>query len=271
MKFRTIGLLLLTAALLAGCASQSQVSSQDPRVLYDEALRQLEAGKYQKAQTLLQRLVLSAPGLSYIDSVQYNFAMTFFGNEDYHLAVAEFRRLINSFPRSELLDDAALMIGKSYFEAAPNHVGLDQSDNDDAIRELKAFLEDYPASNRRSEGEQLLSRAIEKMVSKQYLAGRQYYRMGNRVSARLYLEDLVTEYPESPFAPEALLLLAKLDEKDNKLTDARDKLNNLLNAFPKAPAAAKATEMKAKLESKIAAQAAKDSTAAAQLNGEKGD
>ncbi len=271
MLLRSLLVLTVLAAVFAGCSSQKQVSSTDPRVLYDEALRQLEKGKYQNAQNLLQRLILSAPGLSYIDSVQYHYAMTFHGLQDYHLGVAELRRLINAFPRSELIDDAALMVGKFYFEAAPNHVGLDQSDTDAAIRELKAFLEDYPESDRRTEGEQLLSQAVEKMVQKQFLAGRQYFRMGNRASARLYLEDIITEYPESPRVPEALLLLARIDIKEDKLTDARDKLSNLINAFPKSDAAGKAAEMKAKLESKIAEQAAKDSAAAAQLNGNKGE
>lgn len=261
---------LLALALFAGCASQSQMSGADPRVTYDAALKKLENEKWADAQLLLQRVSLSAPGSSYIDSVQYYLAMSFFGNGDYHLAIAEFRRLANSFPRSELLDDAQYMVGKSYFLAAPGNVGLDQTDNESAIRELQAFLEEHPRSPLLVEATQLLSTAIEKRVRKQFQSGRQYFRMGNGESARLYLTDIITEYPESRYTPEALYLLARVDAKEGKLEDARDKLNNLINAFPDSKLTKRAAQMKLKIEKSIA-EAAADTAAAAQLNGGKSE
>ncbi len=258
------------AAFVFGCAAKSASSTIDPRPAYEEAVKKIDEGKFTDAQNRLQRLVLSHPGLSYIDSVQYYLAASYYGNQDYHLAVAEFRRLISSFPRSELVDDAQFMVGKSYFEAAPGNVGLDQTDTDAAIRELKSFVEDYPGSDRRTEGELLLSRAIERLVEKQFRAARQYFKMGNRVSSRIYFEDLITEYPESGFTAEALYFLAMIDEKEAKYADARDKLNNLVTTFPNSTFAPKAAKLKAKLEQKLA-ESAKDSAAAAQLSGSKGE
>jgi outer membrane protein assembly factor BamD len=258
------------AVFLSACAAKNSVTTTDPRPDYEEAVKKIDAGKFTDAQNRLQRLVLSHPGLSYIDSVQYYLAASYYGNQDYHLGIAEFRRLITSFPRSELVDDAQFMVGKSYFDAAPGNVGLDQTDTDAAIRELKAFVEDYPGSDRRSEGELLLSRAIERLVEKQFRAARQYFKMGNRASSRIYFEDLVTEYPESGFTPEALYYLAMIDEKEAKYADARDKLGNLMTTFPNSNFAPKAAKLKAKLEQKLT-EAAKDSTAAAQLSGSKGE
>ncbi|MGB5105440.1 MAG: outer membrane protein assembly factor BamD [Candidatus Zixiibacteriota bacterium] len=269
-KFSWMFLAAGLVALLAGCAAKNASSTVDPRVAYDQAVAKINDGKFMDAQNMLQRIVLSNPGLSYIDSVQYYFAMSYYGNEDFHLAVAEFRRLMSSFPRSALVDDAQFMVGKSYFDAAPGNVGLDQADTQSAIRELKAFLEDYPGSDRRAEGEIMLSRAIERLVEKQFRAARQYYRMGNRISARLYFEDLITEYPESGYTAEALFTLAQIDEKESKFIDARDKLNNLVATFPNSTFVPKAVKLKAKIETKIAA-AAKDSAAAAQLSEPKGE
>ncbi len=269
-KFSWMLLAAGLAALLAGCAANNATSNIDPRPAYEQAVAKINDGKFMDAQNILQRLILSHPGLSYIDSVQYYFGMSYYGNEDFHLAVAEFRRLITSFPRSALVDDAQFMVGKSYFDSAPGNVGLDQTDTQSAIRELKAFLEDYPGSDRRTEGELMLSRAYERLVEKQFRAARQYFRMGNRVSARIYFEDLITEYPESGYTAEALFVLAQIDEKELKFTDARDKLNNLVATFPNSTFVPKAVKMKAKLETKIA-EAAKDSAAAAQLSGSKGE
>jgi outer membrane protein assembly factor BamD len=242
---------VLMTLMIAGCAARQALVMTDARTQYESSLALYNHGKYDDAVLELQKLMFNYPGLSYIDSVDYYLGMAYAGREDYHLGIAEFRHVISSFPSSELIDDAQYMIGKCYFEAAPKAIGLDQSDTENAVKELTAFLEDYPSSDRRNDAELLLSKAIDKMVEKQFRSGRQYYRMGNRVSARLYLEDVVKEYGESRFIPEALFILAKIDQKEEKYADARDKLNNLMNAFPKSEYAGKAAKLKPDLEAKL--------------------
>jgi outer membrane protein assembly factor BamD len=119
---------------------------------------------------------------------------------------------------------------------------------------LEAFLEDYPLSDRRRAATELLTAAREKMVKKRFDAARQYYRMGNRISSRLYYEDIVTEHPNSRYAPESLFMLARIDVKEDKYVDARDKLNNLLSAFPEAEIAEKARELREEIRQKAAEQ-----------------
>ena len=255
MTLHRIGILTLgLTLLLAGCAArQATVSTGGARGQYDLAMKTYERHHYDEAILEFQKVLYNYPGLSYVDSVQFWFAMSYHGREDFHLAIPEFRRLITNFPNSELIDDAAFMIGKSYFDAAPKNVGLDQTDTENAIKELTAYLEDYPNSDRRHEGEFLLSQAIEKIVEKEFRAGRQYYRMGNLVSSRIYLEDVIKEHPDAKCIPEALYLLANIDEKQKHYSDARDKLNNLINTFPRSEFFAKAGKMKAKMEERIAA------------------
>jgi outer membrane assembly lipoprotein YfiO len=242
---------LVFALLIVGCAAQRTAVAPDARTQYDLAMNLYSHDHYDVAVLEFQKVLYNYPGLSYVDSAQYWFAMSYFGRDDYHLSIPEFRRLITNFPNSELIDDAAFMIGKAYYDAAPKHVGLDQTDTENAIRELTAYLEDYPMSDRRKEGELLLSQAIEKMVDKEFRAGRQYSRMGNVASSRIYLEDVIKEHPEAKCVPEALYLLAQIDEKQHKYSDARDKLNNLITTFPDSEYAAKATKLKAKMELKI--------------------
>ncbi len=242
--------------LLAGCAAQNATVAPDARSQYDFAMTAYNRHHYSQAILDFQKVLYNYPGLSYVDSAQYWYAMSYYGNEDYHLAIPEFRRLITNFPNSALLDGAAFMIGKCYYDAAPKNVGLDQTDTENAIRELTAFLEDYQSSGRRQEGELLLSEAIEKMTEKEFQAGRQYYRMSNLISSRIYLEDVIKEHPEAKCIPEALYMLARVDEKEKKYGDARDKLGNLIANFPKSEYAGKAAKLKTKMEAKMAASSA---------------
>ncbi len=254
-----VGMLLAIAAVsftllsIIGCAAGgSSGFIADPRAQYDLAMRLFEEGNYSEATKQFQRLLLGFPGLSYIDSAQYFYSRSYHEDGEYHLAVAEYRRVINNFPSSDLVDDAQYLIGKAYFDASPENPGLDQTDTEDAIRWLRTFLEDYPYSPRKVEAEQTLSQAIERLVSKQFKNGKQYYKLGYLSAARIYFEDLVTSYPESGRAPEALYLLARIDERQEKYGDARDKLNNLIHAFPDSEFAGKAKERLPEVERKVA-------------------
>jgi len=251
---RTILALALAALVLTilGCAAgNSSGFVTDPRAQYDLALREYHEGKYTDAIKQFQRLLLGFPGLSYIDSAQYYYADSYYKNGDYQLAIAEYRRLVNNFPNSELVDDSQYLIGRSYFESAPDNPGLDQTDTEAAVRWLRTFLEDYPYSARKVDAQQTLSQAIERIATKQFKNGKQYFKLGYLDAARIYFEDLVTSYPEANDTPEALFLLARIDEKQDKLTDARDKLNNLINAFPDSEFAGKAKDHLPEVEKKL--------------------
>jgi outer membrane protein assembly factor BamD len=242
-----------TVLLLVGCAVQESKTFPDPRDQYEYAKEKYEEGKYDTSVLAFQKVLFSYPGLSYVDSAQYWFAMSYYGREDYHLAAAEFRRLITNFPGSELADDAQFMIGKAYFEAAPDDPGLDQTDTKDAIKQLEAFLEDYPLSDRRQDGEELLLEARERIVTKQFRAAEQYRRLGNNQAARIYFEDIVTEHSYSRLVPKALFQLAEIDVEQKQYEEARDKLNNLMQAFPEHELVDNAARLKESVRKKLAA------------------
>jgi outer membrane protein assembly factor BamD len=247
-------LMIGCVVLLVGCAGQQHKLLPDARSQYQRALDKYESGHYDDAILEFQKVLFSYPGLNFIDSAQYYFAMSYYQRGDYHLAINEFRRLITQFTGSALSDDAQYMIGKSYLESAPGNTGLDQSDTEQAIKELQAFVEDYPNSDRQADGEKLLHQAQDKMVKKLYDEAHQYYRLGAHKSARLYFEMIVTEHSDSKYVPKALYMLAKVDMDEKKYTDARDKLKNLLSAFPDSDKVKDAKNLKRDAEKKIAEQ-----------------
>ncbi len=276
-KSQLIHTLLLIAVVglilaLVGCAAGGPSGLvSNPRAQYDYAMEKFTAGHYSEAIKQFQRLLLGFPGLSYIDSAQYYYARSYQESGEYHLAVGEYKRVVNNFPSSDLVDDAQYMIGLCYFQAAPDNPGLDQTDTEDAIRYLKNFINDYPYSPRKAEAEQTLAEATERIVTKQLKNGKQYYKLGYLKAARIYFEDLVTSYPKSDLAPEALYLLARIDERQEKYTDARDKLNNLINAFPDSEYAGKAKERLPELNQKVAEQNSSSSVESAQVSEDKSE
>lgn len=255
-------LMIGCVVLLVGCAGQQHKLLPDARSQYQLALDKYESGHYDDAILEFQKVLFSYPGLNFIDSAQYYFAMSYYGRGDHHLAINEFRRLITQFPSSALTDDAQFMIGKASFESAPSNTGLDQSDTEQAIKELQAFLEDYPNSDRRADGEKLLHEAQDRIVKKLYDEAHQYYRLGANKSSRLYFEMIVTEHSDSKYVPNALYMLAKIDVREKNYSDARDKLKNLLSAFPDSDKVRDAEKLKEDAEKKLADQQAEQSAQA---------
>jgi outer membrane protein assembly factor BamD len=224
--------IFLVLLLVAGCASTKKIGKGTADEQYELARKLYERGKYTDAEEAFRLLVFNHSGVSYIDSVQYFLGMCYFDDEYYILAVSEFRRLVKNFPHSTLADDGQLMIGKSYYLSAPGNVGLDQSDTYTAVTELENFIEDYPQSPLIDEATSLLRECKSKIAHKIYKSGEQYYKMGMKTAARVYLEEVVTDFESPEWRGCALYLLAKIDQSEDKLEDSEAKLTNLLREFP---------------------------------------
>jgi len=224
--------MLLTLFGIVGCSQIGSTRKSTADEQYEAAKSLYDRGKYYHAAEAFRLLIFNFSGVSYIDTVQNYLGMCYYNDEDYILAVAEFRRLTKSFPNSPLADDAQLMIARCYLKAAPDDVGLDQTDTYTAISELENFVEDYPDSPSIAEATALLEDARGKIAEKTFKSGEQYYKMGNYPSSRIYLESVVTDFTTAEWRGCALYLLAVIDQKEDKPEDARAKLTNLLREFP---------------------------------------
>ncbi len=230
---RVISLFVMVLTLLiVGCSSSGKFTKDNAEDQYAAAKNLYERGKYFQASEAFRLIVFNYSGVSFIDSVQYYLGMCYFKDKDYILAVAEFRRLTRNFPQSPLADDAQLMIGKCYFLSAPKNAGLDQSDTYTAISELENFIEDFPQSDLIGEAEELLAKCKARIAEKTFKNGEQYYKMGMYKAARIYLEDVVTNFDSPEWRGCALYLLAQIDRKEKKYEDSEAKLINMLQTFP---------------------------------------
>jgi outer membrane protein assembly factor BamD len=224
--------ILVLIAIVAGCSSIGNIRKENAEDQYEVARKLYDRGKYFQAAEAFRLMIFNFSGVSYIDSVQYFLGMCYFNDREYILGVAEFKRLVKNFPQSSLADDGQFMIGKSYYLAAPNNIGLDQTETYTAITELQNFVEDFPDSPLLDEGKQLLAECRAKITKKLYESGLQYYKMGMHQAARVYFEDIISERQSPEWRGCSLYLLAEMDIKEHKYADAALKLNNFLQTFP---------------------------------------
>jgi len=250
MKYALVLLLVILLVLLA-CAPGKVKLFDRPEDQYEYAKMLYVKGNYYLATEAFQTVIFRFHGTSLADSVTFYMGMCYYNQEDYILAVGEFKRLRLNYPNSPLADDAHYMTARSYFLDSPGNVGLEQDGVKDAIREIENFFEDFPNSAFRQNARELLDSCYCRLAHKDYKNGEVYYKIGDYQAARIYLEDVVTKYSCSEWVGKSLYRLGEIDYKEENYKDSRAKFKNFLNAFPEHEWAGRAAKRLEKVEEKL--------------------
>lgn len=111
---------------------------------------------------------------------KYEEAWRLLEQKDYRGSIARFREFLKKFPQSEFADNAQYWIGENYYALR---------EFDQAILEFDAVRRKYPNGDK-----------VPAALLKQGFA---FAELGDKIDARLILQDLVSRYPQSPEADKA--------------------------------------------------------------------
>jgi outer membrane protein assembly factor BamD (BamD/ComL family) len=164
----------------------------------------------------------------------YDLARAYTCEQDYTLAKLEFERVVNSYPQSTLVDDAAFGLAMSQYRQAPRNPGLDQQETERAKGSLEDFIAIYPRSERRKQADSVLTIIEGRLARKTFENGRLYLKLGADSAAMLYFQELWDEYTRSPYAPRALWLLADKARQEEKWELAIKRYEQLIAVYPDA-------------------------------------
>lgn len=252
------GLMILTVALIAGCAGTTTKLKGTAEDQYREAWREYQKKHYLRAIDGFQKLIYNFSGAPMVDSAQYYLAMSHFEQNDHFTAASEFERLVSTYPGSPFVDESQYMMGLCLYKATPTHYGLDQDELLRAIVVLRDFESDYPDSPSNADAHATIRLAEDRLARKRYEAGRQYLRLGQYQSAAIYFQKVIDEYTDSEWAARAYFCQGEIDFKQNKLNDARIKFDNFLIVYPTNKLAGNARKMLARIDRARAQSAQKD-------------
>ncbi|HEU4344308.1 MAG TPA: tol-pal system protein YbgF [Candidatus Binatia bacterium] len=157
----------------------------------EEELKQLrESLAAQSAQAALPPAEPAEAPAAESDAIKrdYGAATRALEQKDYKLAIGRFRDFLKKHPKSRLANNAQYWIGESYF-------ALRQFDQ--AILEFDAVRRKYP------QGEKVPAALLKQ--------GFAFAELGEKVNARLILQEVVEKYPQSPEAARAKQRLKTLE------------------------------------------------------------
>src|SRR3982074_3713887 len=145
-KFRPILLALLLAAPLACKPPFAPKIYPSADKLYEAAMAEYRAGRYDNAAKAFEKLTLDLPARDpRLPLAFYYLAQSQNKMGENLLAAATYNRLIDAFPQDSLVDDALYLSGRAYQEEW-RHPELDATYGNSALTAYQSLLASYPDS-----------------------------------------------------------------------------------------------------------------------------
>lgn len=190
--------------LMAGCSSSSPYQGLDAEQLYEIGLNEYEEGEFGNAVKAMDRLLISFGTSDLIRAARMLLAHAYYGKGDYLTARAEYIRFLDRFAGHADAPKASLGVCRSLVALSPQPE-RDQGYTLDAISICRNVVIDYGGTEEAATAATLANEMRMKMAEKEYLNADFYFRRRMYDSAIIYYQALVDLYPETEWAPKALL------------------------------------------------------------------
>lgn len=210
--------LLLAAAIASGCGGSLQ-ETQRGTADYDAGKAAYDRSDWYDAINDLKSYVEQFPGTEKTDDALYYLGRSYFGQKDYALASSQFDRLIRDFPQSPYQAPALYFLARcDDLDSRP--ALLDQTETRRALDRYKQFLDVYPNDEHAPEARDRVRALRDRLAEKRFRNGKLYVKLHQPRAAKLYLQDVLADYPDSKWAGDAALLLADVLLKEGKRNEA---------------------------------------------------
>lgn len=206
IRIHKILFLVLFAMILTSCANKDAIKPGDTvDVAFQKSKTLYEKGRFGEAARAFETVLSLGRGTEIAEESQYLLAESYFKNKEYLIAASEYRRYVTFHPRSDRRKDAEFMEALSYYKMSPRFK-LDQADTERAITLFRIFIGKYPDSDRVAEAAAYLDEMRLKLARKSFTSANMYFKLRMYVSAAMYYQITIDNYPETAFAEEALAL-----------------------------------------------------------------
>ncbi|MGM0668580.1 MAG: outer membrane protein assembly factor BamD [Gemmatimonadota bacterium] len=221
----------LLGGVLQGCSSTPPYQGLDGDALFELGAREFQEEDWDEAIRVFERFLFADPGHERIVEARMYLARAYFNREDYITLASEFSRILDRHPGNPLAPDAAWGVCRSYVALSP-HIQRDQGYTVQAVSACDNVVQDFGSFEVAVEAEALRGQMREKLARKTLIAGEFYYRRKLYDSGIIYFNDVLTSYPGTDSAAQALLRLHQSYTEigwDREAAEARERL---LREFP---------------------------------------
>jgi outer membrane protein assembly factor BamD len=209
------------AALLAACSNtpeDDRTATWSPNKLYAEAKDELNAGAYDKAIPLLERLEGRAAGTPLAQQAQLDRAYAHYKAGDQAQAHATLDRFIKLHPASPALDYALYLkgivnfndnLGVLSFVSRQDLSERDQKAAKESFESFRDLVTRFPDSRYTPDARARMTYIVNSLAQYEVHVARYYYTRGAYVAAINRAQAALADYRDVPALEEALFILMR--------------------------------------------------------------
>lgn len=203
-------ILVLITAMMSACSDgyQKLLKSTDYDLKEKKAKQYYNEAEYIKAIPLIEELIQVYRGVKDVEELYYYYPYCYYGQGNYEFASYYFTTFVETYPKSQYVEDARFMLAMCQVEMSPVW-SLDQGSSSRAIEALQLFANAHPNSEKIKECNELIDELREKMEKKAFEAARLYYDMRDYRAANVAFNNILIDYPETKRAEEVRYLIVK--------------------------------------------------------------
>jgi outer membrane protein assembly factor BamD len=223
---------------LAGCASvdADKTAGMSPNRLYSEAKDEMNAGAFDKAVTLLEKLEGRAAGTPLAQQAQLDKAYARYKSNEPAEALAALERFMKLHPASPALDYALYLkgiinfnddLGLLSFLTRQDLAERDQKASKESFEAFKELTTRFPESRYTPDARLRMVYIVNSLAQYEVHVARYYYNRGAYLAAVNRAQVALTEYRAVPALEEALFLVYKSYDALG-MSDLRDDAKRVL-------------------------------------------
>ena len=195
---KKICLLFLIICLIFGACSKFAIiqKSDNLDLKYKSAVKYYQNKEYIKASTLFEELIPILKGQADAEKAQYYYSYCQYYMGQLVLSAYYFKKFYETFPRSELAEEAYYMHCISLYEDSPEYE-LDQTNTKQALDAIQVFLERFPKTKYLEDCNSIVDKLVLKLEMKAYHQAKLFYKMRDYRACVITFENLIKDFPSS--------------------------------------------------------------------------
>lgn len=228
---RGLLLALVLASALPGCAVFRQEQPVSPETQRQRGLQAFQEGRWRRATVLLSGWTQQASGDPRLPETLHALGNAYLHVGEHVSAAASFLRLVSEFPTDTLGRSARFGMCDAYRRLSPK-AQLDQDYTLTAIAYCESYASIYPATPEAQQARGWVTELTEKLARKAYENGMFYFRRQAYDAAVIYFNETLEQYPNTSWAPAALLKLIESYDRIGYREEATEARARLRRDYP---------------------------------------
>jgi len=247
-----VGVSLLALLLGISCASNKVETIDDlsDELLFSQGMEKMEEEDWDEAVDYFTKLERYFPRSSHMEEARLAKADAHFGKgmvSGYIEAMSEYQAFQSFYPSSSRLDYVQFQIGMCYYEQMRSY-DRDPSYTLQAFQAFKTFLEKYPQSSLKEEGQKQFNECKNLLAQHEFSVGEYYFRRKLYLPAIQRLQGVLKEYPDSAWQDQVYYYLGEALWRLGNHNEAAIYFRKLVEEYPNNQWVAEAKERLASLK-----------------------